>query len=104
MKSQKEQEIQDQRDRKIGLSAAQLLWDMEEYGAAGDPPTLTLTWLGDWSSFNGQFLTGRRFIRKLVTVSWRYHRPPSRPNEDLVWDGKSWRSQLAAAEAQEASR
>lgn len=95
---------EDQKDWRIALSAAQLLWDLEEAGVAGSDPTLTFTWRGEWSTYSGQYLTARRLITRLVTVSWRYGRPPRRPDEDLVWDGKEWHSQLVRAESQEASR
>ena len=104
MKNQKNQETKDQRDSRIALSAAQFLWDLEEAGVAGDDPTLTFTWRGEWSSYSGQYLKTKRLLADLVTVSWRRGRPPRRPSEDLVWDGKSWYSQLDSSEAQEASR
>ena len=104
MRSQKNQETEDQRHRRIALLAAQFLWDLEEAGVAGDDPTLTFTWKGVWSSSMGPFLVVRRLVRHCVTVSWRYGRPPKRPNADMVWDGKSWHSQEAVAAAQEGSR
>ncbi len=106
----KNQETEDQRDQRLALSVAQLLWDLEETGVSrGVPATLTFTWEAEWGSYNGQFLCLRRLVLALVTASWRYGRPPTRPNADLVWDGlawdgRSWRSQEAVAEAQEASR
>ena len=104
MKSQKDRETKDQRDWRIALLASQLLWDLEEAGVAGNDPTLTFTWRGEWYSYSGQYLIARRLITHLVTVSWRYSRPSSRPSGDLVWDGKSWHSQLAAPSAQEDTR
>ena len=95
---------EDQRDWALELSAAQLLWDLEEAGVAGNDPTLSFTWTGGWNLYNGQFLITKRLFLAMVTVSWRYGRPPKRPNEDLVWDGKHWHSQLVTAEMQEDSR
>ncbi len=95
MKNQKKQETENQRDWRLSLLAAQFLWDLEEAGVAGDDPTLTFTWKGDWYRYSGEFLQVRRLIQRCVTVSWRYERPPKRPSEDLVWDGKSWSSQRA---------
>lgn len=86
----------------LELSAARLLWDLEEAGVTASNPTLTFSWCGGWREHSGRFLTIRRLVHHMVTVSWRYGRPPRRPSEDLSWDGEQWRPRLVGAENQEA--